>query len=130
MLHTGISRSAFQTRKPPRAGRPVWKVAEEYKRWLRKLPCAKCGAQPDQALRVVPAHVDHAGGKGVSTKVADRHCIPLCDPCHIQQHAAGWLTFEKGLPGTDAVVLAGVYFTEWPGRAAWEREQREREGRS
>ena len=127
MLH-GIPRSAFQTRKPPRAGRPAWKVAEEYKRWLRKLPCAKCGAQPDVALRIVSAHVDHAGGKGVGTKVADQHCIPLCDSCHIQQHAAGWLTFEKTLPYGDAVALAARYWSEWPGKAAWERDQAERVG--
>jgi hypothetical protein len=68
------------------------------------------------------AHVDHAGGKGTSTKVADRHCIPLCNDCHAEQHRLGWLTFEKLLPMADAPALAGVFWMEWPGRVAWERE--------
>ena len=114
----------FQTRKPPRAGRPAWKCAEGFKRWLRQLPCAACGLDAN-SVRVVAAHVDHAGGKGVASKVADRHCIPLCDPCHIQQHAAGWLTFEKGLPGQSAPALATTYWERWPERLKWERENGE-----
>lgn len=69
---------------------------------------------------MVAAHVDHAGGKGVSTKVADKHCIPLCDYHHCIQHAAGWRTFETYLPGKDAVKLAESYWQAWPGRKAWE----------
>jgi hypothetical protein len=71
---------------------------------------------------IVAAHVDHAGGKGCGTKAPDSACIPLCDDCHKAQHAAGWLTFEKLLPMGDAVALASVYWTEWPGRRAWETE--------
>ena len=118
-----LPRSAFQTRKPPRAGRPAWKCAEEYKRWLRKLPCARCKHVGSDTNPIVAAHVDIAGGKGASTKVADRHCLPLCNHCHIEQtDVVGWPTFAKHLDGGDAVVLAGVYFTEWPGRREWERE--------
>lgn len=122
----GLPRSAFQTRKPPRAGRPSWKCAEEYKRWLRKLPCARC-AQPagNLANPTVAAHVDHAGGKGLSTKAPDSACIPLCDDCHKEQHRLGWMTFEKLLDGACAVILASIYWVEWlatdNGRA-WERE--------
>lgn len=121
-LHQRLPRSAFQTRKPPRAGRPAWKCAEEYKRWLRKLPCAFCSHVRTDENPIVSAHVDHAGGKGIGTKVADRHCIPLCDECHRRQHRMGWPAFEKGLRYADAVVLAGVYWQEWPGRVAWERD--------
>lgn len=119
-----LARSAFMTRKPPRAGRPEWKRAEEFKRWLRKLPCACCGAE-SEGLRnpIVAAHVDHAGGKGMGTKVADKHCIPLLDTCHQRQHSVGWATFERGLPGGDAVELAAAYWDRWPGRIAWERAQ-------
>jgi hypothetical protein len=120
-----IPRSAFQTRKPPRAGRPAWKCADEFRRWLRKLPCACCNHIRTDENPIVAAHVDHAGGKGVSTKVADRHSLPLCDECHKRQHLVGWLTFEKSLPLRDAVALAGVYWTEWPGRRDWEREMGE-----
>jgi hypothetical protein len=53
--------------------------------------------------------------------VADRHCIPLSDYCHQHQHAIGWRTFERLLPGGDAVKLAEEYWRAWPGRAAWEK---------
>lgn len=123
-----LPRSMFQTRKPKRAGRPIWKQAEEFMRWLRKLPCARCEAAPgDLNNPVVSAHVDMAGGKGIGSKVADKHCIPLCDSCHKEQHQVGWLTFEKRLPLADAIALACVYWTEWPGRIAWERELADRE---
>ncbi|MDQ2762171.1 MAG: hypothetical protein M3Y22_01330 [Pseudomonadota bacterium] len=122
MRNAALARSAFQTRKPPRAGRPAWKCAEEFKRWLRKLPCAQCKYPGSVVNPIVSAHVDHAGGKGIATKVADRFCVPLCDECHKRQHSIGWMTFEKTLPLVDAVALAGVYWTEWPGRVAWERE--------
>lgn len=117
-----LGRSAFQTRKPPRAGRPAWKCAEEYKRWLRKLPCACCGGLGDRPDPIVAAHVDHAGGKGMASKAADRHCIPLLDSCHKRQHAVGWATFERVLPGRDAVTLAAEYWGQFPGRIQWERD--------
>ncbi len=117
-----LPRSMFATRKPPRAGRPAWKCAEEFKRWLRKLPCARCSHAGDRQNPIVAAHVDHAGGKGTATKVADRHCIPLCDDCHKQQHALGWRSFQLALPTHDAVALAAAFWQQWPGRSAWERE--------
>lgn len=117
-----LPRSAFQTRKPPRAGRPAWKCAEEFKRWLRKLPCARCQTPSTDQARTRVAHVDHAGSKGTSTKVADSASLPLCDPCHTEQHQKGWRSFEKLLPLGDAVALSSVYWIEWPGRSAWERE--------
>jgi len=118
-----FARTRFQTRKPPRAGRPAWKCAEGFKRWLRKLPCACCGkAAGDLRNPIVVAHVDHAGGKGMATKTADSNSIPLCDVCHQEQHRVGWLTFEKKLQGADAVVLATIYWTEWPDRFQWERD--------
>jgi hypothetical protein len=117
-----MPRSAFQTRKLPRAGRPAWKCAEEFKRWLRKLPCARCQSIGSLRNPIIAAHVDHAGGKGTATKVADRHCIPLCDECHIYQHSLGWRSFESLLAGGSAVALAAVYWSNWPGRVAWEAD--------
>lgn len=123
-----LARSRFQTRKPPRAGRPAWKCAEEFKRWLRKLPSALSG-QVSTSLRdpIVVAHVDHAGqgtrdAKGLSSKVSDRFCIPLLDSEHQRQHSIGWPAFERELPGGDAVALANEYWDRWPGRAQWERD--------
>lgn len=71
---------------------------------------------------IVAAHVDHAGGKGTSTKAPDSACIPLCDECHKEQHRIGWLSFEKQMPMGDAVALSSVYWVEWPGRRAWEAD--------
>ncbi|MBB4154138.1 hypothetical protein GGQ80_002048 [Sphingomonas jinjuensis] len=112
----------FTTKKPPRAGRPAWKCAEEFRRWLRKLPCPCCAHPGSERNPIIAAHVDHAGGKGTSTKVADKHCIPLCDDCHTKQHAMGWRSFELSLPLHDGVKLAEAYWLQWPGRVAWERE--------
>lgn len=128
MRAASLPRSMFRTRKPPRAGRAAWKCAEDYRRWLRKLPCARCAHPGDRSNPIVAAHVDHAGGKGTSTKVADRYCIPLCDDCHKQQHAMGWRSFEMALPIGDAVKLSEAYWQQWPGRVAWERELAEQGG--
>ena len=117
----GLPRSAFQTRKPPRAGRPAWKCAEEFKRWLRKLPCAACGHVRTNDNPIDAAHVDHAGTKGAGTKTADRNCLPFCRRCHTEQ-GRGWRTFEKRLPGGDAVALSEVYWQRWPRRLEWERD--------
>lgn len=129
MRGAALPRSAFRPNRPPRAGRPAWKVAEQFHRWLRKLDCACCGRPPgDEYDPIVVAHVDHAGkgtidAKGASSKVSDRWAIPLRDSCHARQHRVGWKTFEQILPDGDAVELAFRYWREWPGRAAWEREQ-------
>ena len=124
-----LGRSRFATRKPPRAGRPAWKVADEYRRWLRKLPCARCETVGTIGNPIIAAHVDLAGkgardAKGASSKVADRFCLPLCNDCHREQtEVLGWPAFEKLLPMSDAEALSGVYWTEWPGRREWERQQ-------
>lgn len=104
------------------APRPAWKVADSFRQWLRGRPCAADGYGLCEG-RIVAAHVDHAGGKGMGTKVADRHCLPLCDGHHTRQHNRGWPTFEKEcLAGRSAVAMAAAYWNAWPGRVAWERE--------
>jgi hypothetical protein len=103
------------------APRPAEKVAHGYLQWLRGRPCAMAYTNLCQGP-MVAAHVDHAGGKGMGTKVADRHAIPLCDWHHHDQHVRGWRTFEVKLPGNDAVKLAEAYWRSWPGLAAWKRK--------
>ena len=123
-----LPRSSFQTRKPPRGGRPAWKCAEEFKRWLRKLPCACQGVNSCCSGPIQAAHVDHAGkrtpdAKGTSSKVADRFCVPLSMGCHQHQtDVIGWSEFEMTLPGGSAEDLANEYWRAWPGRADWERQ--------
>lgn len=117
MLH----RSATAPRKR-NAPRPAWKVAEAFRKWLRGRPCACKGRNPDCGGDMVAAHVDHAGGKGMQTKVADRHCIPLTDRCHMLQHNKGWPWFEREVLRGSAVTLAAEYWKAWPGRTKWEND--------
>jgi len=104
------------------APRPAWKVATSYLKWLRGRPCAADGYGLCEG-RMEAAHVDHAGGKGMGTKVADKHAIPLCEGHHRRQHTRGWQTFEgECLGGKSAVAMADAYWRAWPGRVAWEME--------
>lgn len=103
------------------APRPAWKVATAYLQWLRGRPCAADGVHCEG--RIEAAHVDHAGDKGMGTKVSDRFAIPLCAGHHGRQHSRGWKTFEaECLGGKSAVAIAHAYWNAWPGRIAWERE--------
>ena len=109
--------------KPRRknAPRANWRVAKSYHQWLRGRPCAADGyGLCEGALQA--AHVDHAGGKGMGLKVADRHAIPLCAGHHARQHNHGWKTFESEcLGGKSAVAMSDAYWSAWPGRIEWER---------
>jgi len=70
--------------------------------------------------KVRACHVDYAGDKGIGTKVADEHAVPMCDGHHGQQHAWGWKSFEANYrinPST--LEAAAAYWRAWPGRGAW-----------
>ncbi len=73
------------------------------------------------------AHVDYAGGKGLGTKVADCHALPMCRKHHAEQHRIGWRSFEVQHGDFDALAVAEEYWRQWPGRIAWERKLKERE---
>ena len=47
----------------------------EYRRWVKRLPCAACG----RSWGIDPAHT---GPHGMSQKASDLTCIPLCRRCH------------------------------------------------
>lgn len=103
------------------APRPAWKVATAFLQWLRGRPCAADGSLCTG--KVVAAHVDHAGDKGMGTKVSDRHAIPLCEGHHARQHSRGWMTFEREcLGGKSAVAMAKAYWLKWPGHIEWEAQ--------
>lgn len=101
------------------APRPAWKVATAYLQWLRGRQCLVFNANCEG--RTEAAHVDHAGGKGMGTKAADCHAIPLCTFHHRQQHTRGWRTFQND-HRFDAVKAAAEFWRRWPGRAKWESE--------
>lgn len=106
------------------AGRPAEKTAPSYLQWLRGRAC-HLADRGGCAGKVRACHVDHAGGKGIGTKVADRHAIPMCDGHHGEQHRIGWTSFEARYR-LDAVSVAAAFWRLWPGRAAWERKQDQR----
>lgn len=102
------------------AGRPAYKSARGFLQWLRGRPCAADGYGLCDGC-MTAAHVDHAGDKGMGTKVSDRFAIPLCLGHAMRQHQRGWLTFEKEcLGGKSAVAMSEAYWKAWPGRRAWE----------
>lgn len=115
-----LARSAFKPRKQ-NAPRPAWKVAEAFKQWLRGRPCL-IADRGGCAGRIESAHVDYAGDKGMSTKVSDRFCIPLCTEHHRVQHQHGWRQFEANFK-VNALEASKAYWNAWPGRAAWEARQ-------
>jgi hypothetical protein len=103
------------------AGRPAEKSAPAFLKWLRGRSCYLAGSRGHECSgKVRASHVDHAGGKGVGTKVTDRHAIPMCDGAHGEQHRIGWPAFQVQY-GIEAVSAAEEFWQAWPGRAAWER---------
>lgn len=104
------------------APRPAEKAAPGFLQWLRGRECfVGLGGTQDCEGKMEAAHVDHAGGKGMGTKVADRHAMPLCTKHHAEQHCIGWRTFEERY-FFGAVGVAAGYWCAWPGRLAWERK--------
>jgi hypothetical protein len=111
------------------APRIAEKSAPGFLQWIRGRKClvaivAPVGRVANCDGKIEAAHVDYAGGKGVSTKVADKFAIPLCRYHHAVQHASGWQTFEtKFLGGVGkAFLYAETLWRSWPGRIAWERK--------
>ena len=117
-----LARSIITRSRRRNSPRPAEKSCRSFLAWLRGRPCflewtGEC-AVIGTRKPIEPAHVDHAGGKGMATKVADRHCIPLCPRHHDEQHR-GWRSFEAKYE-FNAVRTAERYWQSWPGRIAWE----------
>lgn len=120
-----LPQSAFRNRHKNR-GRPPEKSIPAYLKWLRGRPCllewtGDCGG------KIHACHVDHAGDKGMSTKVSDCFAIAMCTAHHAEQHNKGWRTFETRYE-FDGVETAEKYFGAWlntPMGAKWmmERDQ-------
>lgn len=74
--------------------------------------------------KIEAMHLDFAGGKGVSTKVADRYAISGCSLHHKRQSDRGWKTFltEVGHTKEGLLYAAAIMWSRWPGRPAWERK--------
>lgn len=60
--------------------------------WVRGFVCI-CFKHGGCEGKTEAAHVDYAGGKGMSIKVADYHVVPMCSKHHQESHQ-GVKTFE------------------------------------
>lgn len=107
------------------AGRPPEKSAPGFLQYVRGRPCI-FHDEGGCAGKIVPAHLDWAGGKGMGSKVADRYCVPMCGlGHHARQHSIGWDSFmaEMGVTREQLLLGSAKFWNAWPGRAAWERKQ-------
>lgn len=67
--------------------------SEEYKDYIRSLPCCNPNCPKHGRLRSEAHHVDSGGG---SIKGSDLSCIPLCCHCHVPGvHTMGHITFQQ-----------------------------------
>lgn len=89
--------------------------------WLRGRACLLAGAACSG--RIEAAHVDRAGGKGMSLKVSDWHAVPLCSEHHAEYHR-GARSFEAR-HSVDLVAVAADYARQSPHRVAFERRRQE-----
>ncbi len=80
-------------------------------RYVRSMNCMVCRAAPPSD----PHHVKFAEPRGMSMKVSDRYCVPLCRICHDQVELAGdeekWWS-ERGL--RPLAVAADLWMGEIP----------------
>lgn len=60
--------------------------------WVRTLPCAACG---QSWAPCDPAHVRRGTDGGTGLKPSDNWVVPLCHPCHLEQHRVGEASFAR-----------------------------------
>lgn len=111
-----LPQSAFRPRHRNSGKADEARRCPRFLQWLRGRPCLIGGTC---AGRIEAAHVDYAGGKGMSIKVADRYAVPMCSAHHGEQHLAGVKTFEARHK-VSLIEAANEYWKRWPGRRAWE----------
>lgn len=71
--------------------------SDKYKRFLRTLPCCKCGRSKSPYLDVAPAHQELYKAGSVGSKSDDLAALPLCTECHRLEHQTGVKTFWKNI---------------------------------
>jgi hypothetical protein len=91
--------------------------------WLRKRPCILEGRFGHACEgRMEAMHVDHAGGKGMSIKVADYYAVPACSVAHQLYHQYGARTWEHTWD-IDLVRAAEAYAKASPHKHLWAGQQ-------
>ena len=110
---------AIHGRKPElRASSPTRKGPprdEDYKAWIRTLPCVACGIEGR-------SEASHTGsGGGMRMKASDYACVPLCSGCQTQvpraYHRMRKRAFELRLGVSFAGIVAQLN-REWRGKCA------------
>lgn len=115
-----LARSAFRPRKTNSGKQHEGKRFPGHLAWLRGRPCLLEGRHGHACEgRMEAAHVDHAGGKGVSLKVADFHAVPLCSEAHRLLHDHGHVTWERAF-NVNLIEAAKAYAKASPHRHLWE----------
>lgn len=115
-----LARSAFRPRRHNSHKADEARRFPSHLSWLRKRPCLIEGRHGHACEgRMEAAHVDHAGGKGVSIKVADFHAVPLCSEAHRLLHAHGRVTWETAFK-VNLIEAAKAYAKASPHRHLWE----------
>jgi hypothetical protein len=106
------------------APRPAEKSAPAFLQYIRGRECAFADHGGCEG-KIEAMHLDFAGGKGMSTKVADSFAIPACSYHHRRQHTRGWISFcrEFGVTKEQLLAAADRLWRAWPGRANWERKR-------
>ncbi len=99
------------------ARRPPEKDAPGFLQYLRGRRCILSRTGECRG-KIRACHVDYAGDKGMATKVADKHSVPMCDGHHQEQHDTGWQTFEAKYR-INCLSLAAQFWAAWPGFRAW-----------
>ncbi len=122
----------------PRAFRPrhenshrsdEWKRCQPYRKWLNGRACfiAVHTGKAECRGDVRACHFDPWGDKGMSSKVSDNACLPMCDGHHAEQgDRLGWPGFQAKY-NFDGRHVVTAYWLEWlhrtPMGQAWQAKQ-------
>lgn len=122
-----LARASFKPRKQNSMKADSWKRCEPFLKWIRGRPCflhdrGGCDG------KIIAAHFDPWGNKGIGTKVSDQAALPLCGGFHghhDEQHRIGWQSFQRkyAFDGRDVVT---AYWLEWLDRTPMGRAWAER----
>lgn len=96
--------------KPHKKNRSDRVEDEEYLKQVRQLPCLSCGMEPcGTAAHVRMGCAAHGKTSAMQRKPDDKWALPLCHPCHMEQHSEGELTFWHRLNLSPVLICVKLY---------------------
>lgn len=113
--------SALRARKRNSGRQHEGKRFPGHLKWLRGRPCileGKFGHACEGRMEAM--HVDEAGGKGMSLKVADYWAVPACSEAHRLAHQYGAETWQRTWR-VNLIEAARAYAKASPHRHLWEQ---------